>query len=206
MADTIVAPTLVLASASPTRQRLLRAAGVHFKVITSCVDEVVIRETLVADGHEVDPIDLAEVLARAKAEDVSARHPGCPVIGADQVLSCGGGLFSKPSTVDAARETLLALRGRTHQLHSAVAIAEDGETEWVFADTADLTMRRFSMAFLGRYLAAVGGGVLGSVGAYQLEGPGIQLFERIEGDFFTILGLPMLPLLAELRARKLIPE
>ncbi len=101
---------------------------------------------------------------------------------------------------------LLTLRGRTHQLHSAVAIAEDGDTKWAFTDTADMTMRQFSLAFLGRYLAEAGRDVLSSVGAYQLEGLGIQLFESIEGDFFTILGLPILPLLRELRARRLIPE
>lgn len=206
MAEIVRPDTIVLASGSPTRQRLLHAAGVHFKVICPEVDEAVIRETLTAEDQEIDPLDMAEVLARAKAEDVSARHPGCVVIGADQVLSCGGEVFRKPESIDAARDTLLNLRGRTHQLHSAVAIAEDGETEWVFTDTADLTMRRFSIAFLGSYLASAGSDVVGSVGAYQIEGPGIQLFERVEGDFFTILGLPMLPLLQELRARRLIPE
>ena len=205
MAEISGMPAIVLASASPARQRLLQSAGVHFKVITSQVDEAVIRETLTADGQEIDPVDMAEVLARAKAEDVSAREPGSTVIGADQILSCGAEIYSKPATMDEARETLLKLRGRSHQLHSAVAIAEDGETEWVFTDTADLTMRQFSIAFLGSYLAAVGNDVIGSVGAYQLEGMGLQLFERVEGDFFTILGLPMLPLLHELRARKLIP-
>lgn len=206
MAEIIAPPAIVLASASPTRQRLLHSADIHFNVVLPRVDETVIRETLTADGQEIDPVDMAEVLARAKAEDVSARHPGCTVIGADQVLSCGADVFSKPATVDDARETLLKLRGRAHQLHSAVVIAEDGETDWVFTDTADLTMRRFSIAFLGSYLATAGDDVIGSVGAYQLEGMGIQLFERVEGDFFTILGLPLLPLLAELRARKLIPE
>jgi septum formation protein len=206
MSEIISPQTIVLASSSPTRQRLLQAAGVPFKAIPASVDETAIRETLMTEGQQIDPLDVAEVLARAKAEDVSAKHSGCVVIGADQVLACDGQIISKPQTIDAARDTLLTLRGRTHQLHSAVAIAEDGETKWAFTDTADLTMRQFSPAFLGKYLAATGRAVLDSVGAYQLEGLGIQLFERIEGDFFTILGLPMLPLLRELRARKLIPE
>lgn len=206
MTEIISAQTIVLASSSPTRKSLLQAAGVPFKVIPASVDEAAIRDTLMAEGQEIDPLDLAEILARAKAEDVSERHPGCVVIGADQVLSCDGQVISKPQTIDAARETLLTLRGRTHQLHSAVAIAEDGDTKWAFTDTADMTMRQFSLAFLGRYLAEAGRDVLGSVGAYQLEGLGIQLFESIEGDFFTILGLPILPLLRELRARRLIPE
>ncbi|HEX7073510.1 MAG TPA: Maf family nucleotide pyrophosphatase [Hyphomicrobiaceae bacterium] len=206
MAESASFPQIILASASPTRQRLLTAAGIPFKAVAACVDETVIRETLTADGAEVDPADMAEVLARAKAEDVSARHPGSIVIGADQVLSCGSELFTKPGTMDRARDALLALRGRAHQLHTAAVIAEDGETEWVHVDTADLWMRNFSPAFVGRYLAKVGGDVLGSVGAYQIEGPGIQLFERIEGDYFAILGLPMLPLLKELRARKAIPD
>lgn len=206
MAESADYPEIVLASASPTRQRLLTAAGIPFKAIAACVDEAVIRETLTADGAEVDPADLAEVLARAKAEDVSARHPGSLVIGADQVLSCGGELFTKPGTMDRARDTLLALRGRAHQLHTAVVIAEDGETEWVHVETADLWMRNFSPAFVGRYLAETDDDILGSVGAYQIEGRGIQLFEQIEGDYFAILGLPMLPLLRELRVRRAIPD
>jgi len=199
-------PGIILASGSATRQRLLKDAGVDFQVVRPSVDEDVIRETLLGDGRDIDPADMAEVLARAKAEDVSARHPGSVVIGADQVLACEGEIYSKPASLDEARDTLLSLRGRVHQLHSAVVIAEDGETQWVFVDTADMSMRQFSLAFLGRYLAEAGNDVLGSVGAYQLEGRGIQLFERFEGDYFTILGLPLLPLLNELRKRKLVFE
>lgn len=205
MVDSL-SPSIVLASSSPTRQRLLKSAGLDFTAVPALVDEDVVRETLTADGEMVEPGDMAEILARAKAEDVSARYPDAVVIGADQVLSCGDELFNKPGMMEAARETLLALRGRTHQLHSAVVIAENGETVWTFVDTADMTMRDFSAIFLGRYLALAGDDVLDSVGAYQLEGPGIQLFERIEGDFFTILGLPLLPLLSELRRRKVIAE
>ena len=206
MADPDNSPEIVLASSSPTRQRLLREAGIEFTVVPSTVDEQVVRDTLKSGGQTVDPTDMAEVLARAKAEEVSARHPGSVVIGADQVLACGDEVINKPNTIEAARETLLKLRGRTHQLHSAVVIAEDGETEWTYIDTAHLAMRSFSFPFLGWYMVQAGETVLDSVGAYQLESPGIQLFERIEGDFFTILGLPLLPLLTELRARKVIPE
>lgn len=205
MTDAVV-PSIILASSSATRQRLLKSAGVHFTAITSCVDETVVRETLTANGQAVEAGDMAEILARAKAEDVSARHPEAVVVGADQVLSCDGEVFSKPASMDAARGMLLTLRGRTHQLHSAVVVAENGETQWSLVDTSDLTMRPFSPAFVGRYLALAGADVLDSVGAYQVEGPGIQLFERIEGDFFSILGLPLLPLLRELRARKVVPE
>lgn len=195
---------LVLASGSRTRQHLLTAAGVAFRVVTSGVDEAVVRETLETGASGVEPADVAEILARAKAEDVSARHPDAVVIGADQVLSCGDEIFSKAVTIDEARDTLLRLRGRTHQLHSAVAIAEAGQTTWTTLDTAHLTMRNFSMACLGGYLAQAGDSALDSVGSYKLESAGIQLFERIEGDYFTILGLPLLPLLAELRGRKLV--
>ena len=197
-------PGLILASTSPTRQRLLREAGIEFRAIAAKVDETVVRETLTSDGATVDPADMAEILARAKAEDVSALYPGDIVIGADQILACDGEVFTKADTMDAARGTLLSLRGRTHQLHSAVVIAINGETEWSLVDTCDMTMRNFSPVFVGRYLAMAGNDVLGSVGAYQIEGPGIQLFERIEGDFFSILGLPLLPLLRELRARDVI--
>jgi len=205
--DDAVMSSILLASSSATRQRLLKSAGIEFKAISSCVDEAVVRETLAENGEPtVEPGDLAEILARAKAEDVSARHPEAVVIGADQVLSCGGEIFTKPASFDAARDTLLALRGRSHQLHSAVVIAENGETQWAHVDVADLWMRDFSAAFLGRYLALVGDDALDSVGAYQIEGPGIQLFERIEGDFFSILGLPLLPLFRELRIRKVLTE
>lgn len=204
--DDAVVPSIVLASSSATRQRLLEAAGVEFRAVPSCVDETVVRETLTENGEMVEPGDLAEILARAKAEDVSARHPETLVIGADQVLSCGGKVFTKPTSMDVARDTLLALRGRAHQLHTAVVIAENGETQWSHVDVADLWMRHFSAAFLGRYLALAGNVVFDSAGAYQIEGLGIQLFERIEGDYFSILGLPLLPLLRELRARKEIPE
>ncbi len=196
--------SLVLASGSQTRHRLLKAAGVSFEVVTPQVDEAVVREAVKTGAGGVEPADVAEILARAKAEEVSARHPDAVVIGADQILSCDDEIFSKAETIDDARATLLKLRGRTHELHSAVAIAEDGETTWTMVDTAHLTMRAFTPACLGQYMVQAGAGVLDSVGCYKLEEAGIQLFERIEGDYFTILGLPMLPLLAELRGRKLV--
>jgi septum formation protein len=197
-------PALILASTSRTRRQILTNAGLTFDAVAPEVDEAVIRETLTAEDDGIDPADVAEVLARAKAEDVSARHPDALVIGADQVLACEGVIYSKVENEDQARDALLALRGRTHQLHTAVALAQGGETVWERVETAHLTMREFSAASLGSYIAQAGPDVLESVGCYKLEGPGVQLFEKIEGDYFTILGLPLLPLLAELRARKLI--
>lgn len=183
---------------------MLEAAGLEFEVVPSGVDEQAIREVLLVENGPIDPVDLAEMLARAKAEEVSRYHPDALVIGGDQVLALGGEVFVKPADLDAGRENLLRLRGRTHQLHSAAALAERGQATWVFVDTAHLTMRWFSMEFLGQYLARVGALALASLGAYQIEGPGIQLFERIEGDYFTVLGVPLLPLLGELRSRSIV--
>jgi septum formation protein len=183
---------------------MLEAAGLEFAVVPSGVDERAIRDAFLADNGPIDPGDLAEVLARAKAEQVSRRNPEALVIGADQVLALEGEVFVKATNLDAVREILLRLRGRTHQLHSAVALAVRGEAAWTFVDTAHLTMRRFSTEFLGQYLARAGAVALESVGAYQIEGLGIQLFERIDGDYFTILGVPLLPLLAELRSRRIV--
>jgi septum formation protein len=144
---------------------------------------------------------VAETLARAKCEAVSRRIPDAVVIGADQVLALDEELFDKPPDVAAARAQLLRLRGTTHRLLTAVALAQEGRTVWECMETATLTLRSFSPMALDRYLAVAGDRVMRSVGAYEIEGPAIQLFERIEGDYFTILGLPLLPLLAELRAR-----
>jgi septum formation protein len=185
---------------------MLTAAGLRFEAVSADIDEGAIRDLLVTDNPEIDPADIAEVLARAKAEAVSRARPGVLVIGSDQVLACDGILFEKPEDMAAAQRSLLALRGKVHQLHAAVVLAEDGETTWSHVATADLAVRPFSMAFLTEYLARVGDAVTESVGAYQLEGLGVQLFERIEGDYFTILGMPLLPLLGELRARGLAPQ
>lgn len=193
---------LILGSGSMARRSLLEAAGVEFEVAPAEVDEDAIREAVTGDSG-IEPGDLAEILARAKAEDVVQRNRGATVIGADQVLALEGRIFSKPADAAQARDHLLALRGRTHHLISAVAVVCEGEESWATVETAQLTMRELSAEEIGRYLSRAGDAVTKSVGVYQLEGVGIQLFERIEGDYFTILGLPLLPLLAELRRRRL---
>jgi septum formation protein len=183
---------------------MLDAAGLTFDISPADVDERAIRETLQADNSGIEPADVAEVLARAKAEAISHQRPDALVIGADQVLALDDEIFEKPTDLAGARRHLQKLRGRTHQLHSAVVLADRGEVVWAHVDTASLTMHAFSADFLENYLTLAGTVICDSVGAYQLEGLGVQLFERIEGDYFTILGLPLLPLLGELRARKVI--
>lgn len=191
---------LVLASASPFRKALLQNAGLSFVAEAAGIDERAVEDTLGAMGPE----DVATILAEAKAQDVSARHPGCVVIGSDQTLALEGEVFHKPKDMEDARRRLLKLSGRTHQLNSAVVLARDGETLWRHVSVARMTMRQLDPGFIGRHLASAGDRILSSVGAYQYEGEGIQLFERIEGDYFTIIGLPMLPLLAELRSLEVI--
>lgn len=186
---------LVLASASPFRKALLENAGLHFDVEPARIDERAVEEPLEGLAAE----DVASILAEAKAQDVSGRMPGNIVIGSDQTLSLDGNLHNKPATMDEARRRLLQLSGRTHALNSAVVLARDGETIWRHVSVARMTMRQLDPGFVGRHLSNVGDRVLSSVGAYQFEGEGIQLFERIEGDYFTIIGLPLLPLLAQLR-------
>lgn len=203
MAETKAQP-LVLASGSRSRRQMLDAAGLTFDVTPADVDERAIRETLQADDSGIEPADVAEVLARAKAEAISRLRLEALVIGADQVLALDDEIFEKPADLAGARRHLQKLRGRTHQLHSAVVLAQGGEVVWANVDTGSLTMHAFSADFLENYLTLAGTVVCDSVGAYQLEGLGVQLFERIEGDYFTILGLPLLPLLAELRTRKII--
>lgn len=190
--------TLILASASPSRAALLKSAGFEFEIQPADVDERAIREVL-QKNNAVNPADVAEVLARAKAETVSEANLGVTVIGADQVLALGDELFEKPEDMAAARRTLLALQGKTHQLHSTVVLAQNGNVTWSHVQTASLTMRTLTPEEIGQYLAATGESVLTSVGAYQLESLGVHLFEQIEGDYFTILGLPLLPLLQRLR-------
>jgi septum formation protein len=188
---------LILASASPFRKALLSNAGLDFTTVRPEIDERAAEAPLKDSG--ASPEDVALVLATAKAGNVSGRNPGTLVIGSDQTLSLGDEIFHKPADVEAARGHLLRLSGRTHQLNSAVVIARDGGTLWSHVGVARLTMRPLDPAFIGRYLARVGDKALASVGAYQIEGEGIQLFEKIEGDYFTIVGLPLLPLLAALR-------
>ena len=197
---------LVLASASQTRRRMLEAAGLEFRVVPAEVDEDDLRRNLTDPDHHVTasggtPVRMAAMLARAKAEEVSRRYPNALVIGADQILALGREVFTKSANQAAARDALRRLSGRTHQLHSAVALAVGGESKWHEVHTANLTMRALSDRFLDDYLARAGERVCISVGAYEIEGLGIQLFQGIEGDYFTILGLPLLPLLAELRRR-----
>ncbi|WP_295813847.1 Maf-like protein [uncultured Nitratireductor sp.] len=190
-------PVIVLASGSAFRRKMLRDAGVEFRVERSEIDERAVEHTL--EGTGADPETLAQVLAEAKAVDVSERSSGALVIGADQTLSLGDEVFHKPTDMEGARRHLLKLSGRTHQLNSAVVIARDGEVIWRHVGIARLTMRELDPGFIGRHLSNVGEKALQSVGAYQIEGEGIQLFEKIDGDTFTIVGLPLLPLLSELR-------
>ena len=191
-------PQLILASSSKVRARLLEAAGLAFSIQSPGLDEHAMRQAVGSTGA-LSPQDIAEVLARAKAEAVSELMPGAFVIGADQVLAFGGRILSKPDNMEAARKELLDLSGKSHILHSAVALATNGGTVWAHSESSTLVMRKLSPQFIGRYLAAAGEEVLSSVGAYQIEGLGIQLFEKIDGDYFSILGLPLLPLLDALR-------
>ena len=192
--------TLILASQSRARQMLLAGAGIAFEAVPADIDE---RAVQGASGLTT-PGDIAALLAREKALFVSSRRPGKYVIGADQTLALANRLFSKPAGRAQAAEQLHALAGRTHELHSAVAVARDGKILFSDVGIARMTMRRLDEAGIDAYLDAAGEAVTSSVGAYQLEGLGVHLFERIEGDHFTILGLPLLPLLAFLRSERLL--
>ncbi|NGN43804.1 Maf-like protein [Mesorhizobium sp. CGMCC 1.15528] len=192
-----MAAKIILASASPFRKALLANAGIEFTAIPADVDERALEAPL--EGTGATPEDVASILAEAKAINVSESRPGALVIGCDQTLSLGDRVFHKPRDKEDARRHLLDLSGKTHQLNSAVVLVRDGETLWRDVSIARLTMRKLDPAFIGRHLASVGDKALASVGAYQIEGEGIQLFEKIDGDYFTIVGLPLLPLLAKLR-------
>ena len=188
-------PEIILASASAARAAILAGAGVRFRQLASMLDE--------SEEHDqfsrgASPVDVAVRLAQLKAESVMKMEPDAVVIGADQVLAIGDEILHKPSSEEDARAQLQKLRGRTHQLHSAVVVLYKGKAR-PFVDTATLTMREFSDEFLDWYLEAIGEGMLTSVGAYHLEGLGIHLFSEIKGDYFTILGLPVMPVLNELR-------
>ncbi|MFA6154933.1 Maf-like protein [Mesorhizobium sp.] len=188
---------IILASGSRFRKAMLVNAGVDVEAVPADVDERALEAPLQHSG--VSPEDVALVLAEAKATDVSERRPGALVLGCDQTLSLGDEMFHKPADMEGARRHLLALSGRTHQLNSAAVLVRDGNVLWRHVGIASMTMRKLEPAFIGRHLARVGAKALSSVGAYQIEGEGLQLFDRIEGDHFTIVGLPLLPLLAELR-------
>lgn len=191
--------TLVLASASAARAALLAQAGVAFTTDPADLDEASI-----AAAVKGDPESLARELARCKALAVSARHPGRLVLGADSVLDFQGRSIAKSPDLTAARALLEELAGREHRLVSAVCLARDGAVAWDHAAIATLKMRAFSAAFLDAYLAAEGGKILSSVGCYHFEGAGAQLFELVQGDYFSILGLPLLPVLAALRQQAIL--
>lgn len=195
--------TLVLASTSVSRMALLRAAGVAFEAVAPNVDEGEIKAAMLAEGAR--PRDIADALAELKAVRVSRRVPGALVLGSDQVLeTADGALLDKPEGRAGAEAHLRRLMGAEHRLITAAVIALDGQPVWRVVDTARLTMRPLSDAFIAAYLDSEGDAVLGSVGAYRLEGLGAQLFTRVEGDHFTILGLPLLQVLDYLRVRGVI--
>jgi septum formation protein len=193
--------SLILASGSKARQMLLKNAGLEFSAVPASVDERAIEENLPLAGR--DPVSVARHLALAKANEVSRRFPGAYVIGCDQTMSLGPKIFHKANSIAEARETLLALRGRAHFLNSAVCIVRDEQLMWSEVVKACMQVREFSDEFLAGYLQRNGDAVLSSVGCYQLEGEGVQLFDTIAGDYFTILGLPLLPLLAALRQHEI---
>jgi septum formation protein len=193
---------LLLASSSRTRQRMLRDAGVPFDTVRSSLDEEAAKERLVETGFA--PRDLAEMLAELKAVAVAAPAETL-VLGADQTLERDdGALLGKPADLDQARDQLLSLRGRVHRLHSAAVLAVEGRRCWGMVETVTLTVRDFSDSFLEDYLRREGEAVLWSAGGYRLEGLGAQLFESVGGSHFAVLGLPLLPLLEELRRRGLL--
>lgn len=190
-------PRIILASASSARRAVLEAAGLRFEARPAAVDEAAIKDGALAEG--IPPTDAALMLADAKAERIARRDPEALVIGCDQLLVCEGAWFDKPADVAAARAQLLALRGRTHELVTAVVCHRRGGRVWQHVATPRLTMRAFSEAFLDAYLTMEAEHVTHSVGAYRLEGPGVQLFDRVQGEHAAILGLPLLPLLGFLR-------
>lgn len=193
---------MILASASPIRRALLEQAGVAVATDAAAVDEAAVKAAFRADGASADAC--AEALAALKAMRVSSRHPAALVIGADQMLDFEGVWYDKPADRAAARDQLRALRGRTHRLISAAVVMRDGQRLWHTIAVARLTMRPFSEEFLEEYLHLADPAILRAVGAYQLEGRGVQLFERVDGDYFTVLGLPLLPLLDFLRGQGVI--
>ncbi len=196
-----LAKPLVLASKSSVRRALLEAAGIPLEIEPAAIDERAVESSKAASASAAR---VALLLAREKALNVAGRKSKSTVLGADQTLALGERRFSKPASAKAAREQLKALAGKTHELHSAVAVAQGGDILFETVATARLTMRPLSDSFLDAYLAAAGGSVSSSVGAYKLEQVGVHLFERIEGDHFTILGLPLLPLLAYFRSAGLV--
>ena len=195
---------IVLASASAIRSEILTNAGVPHRAEPARVDEASVKSALMAEG--IGPRDLADALAELKALKVSSRHPEALVIGADQTLALGAVMFDKPTSIAEARDHLTELSGKTHHLHSAVVMAEGGSVLSRHVSTVKVTMRPLSQAFIDAYLDEVGETVLASVGAYQLEGLGGQLFLSVDGDYFSVLGLPLLEVLGFLRNRGHLPS
>lgn len=192
---------IILASGSAIRKDILSGAGLSYEVIVKPVDEATIKNSMLAEGAK--PREIADALAQAKSIKVSRNHPGL-VIGADQVMVMEGRLFDKPKDLTEARTRLLSMRGKPHQLIGAVVICENGEPVWRHASKTSLHVRDFSDAFLDAYIEAEGADILSSVGGYKFEGRGAQLFSHVEGDFFSILGLSLLPVLDYLRTRAAI--
>lgn len=188
---------IILASHSKYRATLLKNAGIQFEQQSANIDERLIEEPLLK--AKMNAADIAEILAISKATEISKQNYDAWVIGCDQTLSLDDDLLHKPENMEEARKRLLVLSGRPHELNSAVTIVKNGEVLWSFVDKAVITFRKLTPKFIGQHLANVGDEVLESVGAYQIEGKGVQLFEKIEGDFFSIMGLPLLPLLSQLR-------
>jgi len=195
---------IILASNSSGRASLLQGAGINFIKKAADLDERAIEETLTVNGVAPDPVEVAKVLAGAKAETISRENNKAYVIGADQVLALETKIFEKPATMEIARNNLLKFRGKTHYLHAAICVAKNGKTIWQHSESAHMTMRDFSTDFLEDYLLGAGDSVKTSVGAYRLEETGIHLFEKIEGSYFTILGLPLLPLLDFFREQEIV--
>lgn len=195
-------PAIVLASASAVRTRLLTNAGVPHVVDPARVDEANVRDALLAEDAE--HFAIAETLGELKAQRIARKHPGEMVLGADQVLSCNGILFEKPADLDHVRGHLKALMGKAHTLHTSASVVRDGDVLWHHNARATLHMRTLSDEFIDAYVDTVGAAACASVGAYELEGLGAQLFSRIEGDYFDILGLPMLPLMEFLRNNNVV--
>lgn len=193
---------IILASKSSHRQELLKNAGVKFTAMSADIDEREIETPLLKAGMGGD--DVAEVLAIAKASEVSKGRTDAYVIGCDQTLSFEGALLHKVKNMEEAMQRLLALSGKKHQLNAAVSLVRNGEVLWSHVEIATINFRKLDPGFIGRHLSDAGETVLSSVGAYQIEGLGVQLFEKVEGDYFSIIGLPILPLLAELRKLGLV--
>lgn len=194
---------LILASGSAIRAQIMSEAGLTYEVISKPVDEAAIKDSMLSEGSRLR--DIADALAEAKALRVSRTEPGF-VIGADQIMVMDDKLFDKPPTIEAARERLKEMRGKSHKLMGAVVVCENGQAVWRHLSVTTLTVREFSDAFLDQYIEMEGESLTRSVGAYRFEGPGAHLFSKVEGDFFSILGLPLLPLLDYLRTRGVIPS